>query len=130
MDYKSRIIIDLTRFGQTGTIIIGAPRFRQQIELTNEISRLMEIEQKKTGIKVSELQGGTWNVCQRLAYVQAAPFAPKFEKFMEYTDMMDEKEPGSAAALWDAIVEAVERIDNGETSPLEPSQAVGTPQSV
>lgn len=129
MDYKTRITIDLARFGQTGTIELGAPTFRQRIELSNEISRLMTIEQSKTGMKLDNLLGGTWNVVQRLIYVKRAPFQPNFDKFLEYTDRMDEENPGSADALWDAMCEAIERIDNGEQSPLEPSQGAVTAPS-
>lgn len=126
MDYKTRITIDLTRYGQEGTIELGAPTFRQRIELSNEISRLMTIEQNKSGIKMDNLEGGTWNVIQRMVYVKRAPFTPTFDGFLTYTDKMDEENPGSADMLWEEICSSIDRIDNGDASPLEPSQEVTT----
>ena len=126
MDYKTRITIDLTRYGQEGTIELGAPTFRQRIELSNEISRLMTIEQNKSGIKMDNLEGGTWNVIQRMVYVKRAPFTPTFDGFLAYTDKMDEENPGSADMLWEEICSSIDRIDNGDASPLEPSQEVTT----
>ena len=126
MDYKTRITIDLTRYGQEGIIELGAPTFRQRIELSNEISRLMTIEQNKSGIKMDNLEGGTWNVIQRMVYVKRAPFTPTFDGFLAYTDKMDEENPGSADMLWEEICSSIDRIDNGDASPLEPSQEVTT----
>lgn len=129
MDYKSRITIDLSEYGQEGTVEIGAPTFRRKIELSNEISRQMTIEQSRTGVKVDNLSGGRWSIMQRMAYVTRAPFRTTYEGFLEYTDMMDAQDPGSADRLWDAICEAVKRIDEGGASPLEPSQGAGTPST-
>lgn len=130
MDYKTRITIDMSRFGFEGVVELGAPTFRRRTELSNEISRYITIEQSKTGVKVDNLPTGTWNIAQRLVYVKRAPFKTDVESFLEYTDMMDENNPGSADELWDAIVEAVERIDKGEASPLEGSQAAEMPVSL
>ena len=130
MDYKTRITIDLSRFGQEGNIELGAPTFKKRIELANEISRLITIEQNKTGMKVDNLEGGTWNILQRLVYIKSAPFEPTFKGFLDYTDRMDECDLGSAERLWDEICAAIERIDNGGASPLEPSQEAETQISV
>lgn len=130
MDYKTRITIDLAKYGQSGVIELGAPTFRQRIELSNEISRLMTIEQNKTGIKMDNLEGGTWNVLQRMVYVKRAPFEATFDGFLAFTDRMDEENPGATDQLWDEICSAIDKIDNGEASPLEPSQDAETPSWV
>lgn len=130
MDYRTRITIDLTRYGQPGTVELGAPTFRRRTELSNEMSRRMGIEQGKSGLKIDSIPSGDLNILQRMAYVRSAPFSPTVEGFLEYTDLMDEQDPGSADALWDAICEAIERIDKGEESPLDSSQGLTTQASV
>lgn len=126
MDYKSTVYIDMSKYGLEGTIEVGAPTFRKRTELSNELSRQLTLEQTRTGMKVSEIPGGTWSVMQRLIYIRGAPFATDYNGFMAYMDTLDEQYPGVTDALWDDITAAVEKIDKGEVSPLEDSQGVET----
>lgn len=133
MDYKAVVYIDLSKYGQDGQIEIAAPTFRRRNEFSNELSRLIKVEQtrgKDVSARIDEIPAGDWNIMQRMLYVRNAPFSPTVEGFLDYTDRMDAMNPGSADALFDAIVEAVNRIDNGDVSPLEPSQEVTTVTSV
>ena len=129
MDYRSTVYIPMSKFGLEGTIEVGAPTFRKRTELSNELSRQLTMEQTRTGMKVSEIPGGTWSVMQRLIYIRKAPFATDYEGFMSYMDMLDNQYPGVSDMLWDDITNAVEKIDKGEVSPLEDSPVVETQPS-
>ena len=58
-----------------------------------------------------------------LSYVESAPFERTLDAFFDYTDMLDKKKRGNGAKLYNEMMEAVQKIDSGETSPSAGSPA-------
>lgn len=129
MDYMAMVSIDMAEFGQEGIVRVAAPTFRKRMEFTNDVSQRLNVEQRKQGIEVKNLPIGDWNILQRMLYIREAPFPTSLDGFLAYTDRMDSEHPGSADAFWEVLGEAIQSIDEGTSSPLEPSQGAGTQSS-
>lgn len=124
------IVIDLEDYGTDGEIVLSAPGIRRMRELKNEMSRPARVSKKGSEVSVSEVQQGDMEILGILVYVQSAPFERNVESFLEFCDKLAEIKRGNDNRLYDAMIDAVKRIDTGEAaSPLEGSPAAETASS-
>ncbi len=119
---KDSITIDMTQFGMEGETIVREPRFSRRRMAENAIGRMAKM--KNGTIDMSGVDVGDIQTVNALQYVDSAPFPLdlfKLDGFYAYCDRMDDNERGSAIRFWNALSEAVERIEGGDADPLDGS---------
>lgn len=123
MSMDEPIVIDLKQFGGDGFVEMMEPTLRARRERDNTIADLVFTTDKDGNI-VKRTNNNIDAVYIRvLSYVESAPFKKDLDSFFDYTDKLDRKKRGNGARLYDEMVKAVQRIDNGETSPSAGSPA-------
>ena len=117
MPMEEPIIIDLKPFGGEGYVEMMEPTLRARRERDNMIADLVFTTDKDGNI-IKKTSNNIDAVYVRvLSYVESAPFNKDLDSFFDYTDKLDKKKRGNGAKLYDAMTEAVAKIDGGETSP-------------
>ena len=111
------ILIDLKEFGGEGYIEMMEPTLRAQRERDNMIADLVFTTDKNGNIVKKTSNNIDAVYIRVLSYVESAPFAKTLDAFFDYTDVLDRKKRGSGSQLYKAMVDAVQKIENGEQSP-------------
>ena len=117
------IMIDLKEFGGEGYVEMMEPTLRAQFERDNKIADLVFTTDKDGNIVKRTNSSIDALLIRVLAYVESAPFGRTPDEFFDYTDMLDRKKRGSGARLYEAMAEAMKKIDSGEQSPSADSPA-------
>ena len=110
-------MIDLKEFGGEGYIEMMEPTLRAQRERDNMIADLVFTTDKNGNIVKKTSNNIDAVYIRVLSYVESAPFAKTLDAFFDYTDVLDRKKRGSGSQLYKAMVDAVQKIENGEQSP-------------
>lgn len=123
MSMDDPIVIDLKKYGGEGYIEMMEPTLRAQRERDNMIADMVFTTDSNGNI-VKRTSNNIDAVYVRvLSYVESAPFEKTLDAFFDYTDMLDRKKRGNGAKLYNEMMEAVQKIDSGETSPSAGSPA-------
>ena len=117
MSMDEPILIDLKEFGGEGYIEMMEPTLRAQRERDNMIADLVFTTDKNGNIVKKTSNNIDAVYIRVLSYVESAPFAKTLDAFFDYTDVLDRKKRGSGSQLYKAMVDAVQKIENGEQSP-------------
>ena len=123
MSMDEPIVIDLKEFGGEGYVEMMEPTLRAQRERDNMIADLVFTTDKNGNIIKRTSNNIDAVYIRVLSYVESAPFGKTLDEFFDYTDELDRKKRGAGARLYDAMVEAVQKIDKGEQSPSAGSPA-------
>jgi len=129
MAVRSEIQIDLSRFGQTGVVIMALPSLRKKAMTKNALGNCAKVEVVNGEKVVKETNVGDMEVIELLAFVAKAPFPMDLKSFYDYCDRMDAQNFGSASDMFDAMTEAKEKLISGDMSPFVDSQVQETPSS-
>lgn len=116
------ISIPLGEYGFDGAIDMGKPSFRKINDMKNAISNVTKLRTANGQAVIDRTNIGDIEIIGNLAYVRSAPFPLTLDGFLDFCDILDYKEIGSAQRLWDKICETVKTIDGGVTSPFADSQ--------
>ena len=111
------ILIDLKEFGGEGYIEMMEPTLRAQRERDNMIADLVFTTDKNGNIVKKTSNNIDAVYIRVLSYVESAPFKKDLDGFFDYTDILDRKQRGAGARLYKAMVDAVQKIENGGQSP-------------
>lgn len=120
MNTKQNITIDLEKYGGTGSIVIGEPYFTRKVMTKNKAASLMKVSRDGGHEIVQDANPADIEVLSMLQYVRKAPFETDLKSFYAYCDKLDDKEVGSASAMYAAIQDAVLEYtkEGDEDSPL------------
>lgn len=128
MVLQNPIIINLDKYGEEGYVAMGYPSLRK-IKLAEQTASSMMLSFDKNGkpsVDASKALEADLLV-KILVYIEEAPFRlMDADAFFEFTDAIDAKHRGAGQEFYDELVEAVKRINNGETSPSANSQEAET----
>ena len=115
--------IDLADYGMEGVIVMRKPNARKTNEFYNAMGRYMNFGHGQPTLKDNAPLGDI-QVATLMQYVYEAPFPTTVEGFLAFTDTMD---PDASSALWLAINEGMQEVDNG--GPLADSPSAETASS-
>ena len=129
MDVQQLTKIDLSEYGMDGEIILGPPTFRKTIEMKNALGNCTKTHLVDGKPVIDETRLGDVDIIMMMAYVRSAPFKADLRGFLNYCDVMDNKEPGSAQRLYDALSALTDAYRDGAKSPFVNSQEAATENS-
>lgn len=116
------INIPLGEFGFDGAVTMSKPTFRRVNDARNAISNVTKLRRDGNANVIERTNIGDIAIINVLAYVRTSPFPQTLEGFLNFCDILDEADVGSAQKLWEKMSDAVEKIEAGETSPFAGSQ--------
>lgn len=131
MVLQNSIIIQLDKYGVEGYVAVGYPSLRK-IKLAEQTASSLMLSFDKSGKPTVNAAKGLEAdlIVKVLVYIEEAPFAlMNADAFFDFTDELDAKCRGAGQALYDELVDAVKRINEGEVSPSPDSQAAETVSS-
>ena len=114
------LVLDMSKYGGQGQVVVGRPTFRRKREKENAAARALKFENSQ--LVATELAIGDIDTIAHLAYVKSAPFTTSLdslEPFYDYCDMLDAGRLGAAEEFWNDLTEAIDRIEEGATHPLD-----------
>lgn len=123
MSMDEPIVIDLKEFGGEGFVEMMEPTLSAQRRRDNLIADLVFTTDKNGNIVKRASNNIDAIYVRVLSYVESAPFKTDIDSFFAYTDGLDKKKRGNGAKLYNAMVDAVQKIDGGEQSPSADSPA-------
>lgn len=112
------ISIPLGEFGYDGAVTMSKPTFRRTNDARNAISNVTKLRREGNANVIEKTNIGDIAIINVLAYVRSSPFPPTLDGFLDFCDMLDNANIGSAQKLWDKMSDAVEHIEAGDTSPF------------
>ena len=121
-DIQQMTKIDLTEFGMSGEIILGNPTLRKTVEMKNALGNCTKTHIVDGKPVVDETSLGDVDIIIMMSYVRSAPFKADLKGFLNYCDVMDNKEMGSAQRLYDRLSALTEVYRAGAKSPFVSSQ--------
>ena len=116
MDVNPQCIIELGEYGTDGRIVMAPPTFRKRIQFQNDSRK--------------ELPSGDMAIRMILLYVKEAPFEPTQDGYLDFCDMLDERNLGAAKDLFTRMEAIAVSLEKGEMSPFAPSPSQETASSV
>jgi len=131
MVLQNSIIINLDKYGAEGYIAVGYPSLRK-MKLAEQAASSLMISFDKNGKPTVDSSKALEAdlIIKVLVYIEEAPFQlMNADAFFEFTDKMDANQRGSGQALYDELIEAVNKVNAGEVSPSPDSQAAETVSS-
>ena len=120
---EESILIDLREYGGEGFVEMMYPPYSRIRQTDNIVTGLM-LKVDKDGNVSRDMSGKADAILiKTLSYVESAPFDRTIDSFLAYTDELDRKKRRNGERLFKAMTAAVEKIDEGETSPSADSPA-------
>ena len=111
------ILIDLKKYGGEGFLEMMYPPYSRVAEMDNVIAGIV-IKVDDKGNVVRDMTGKADAILLKtLCYVESGPFERTKESFFKYTDKLDAVRRGNGERLYKEMLEAIAKIDNGDTSP-------------
>ena len=111
------ILIDLRKYGADGYVEMMYPPYSRIREQDNIIAGII-MKVDENGEIVKNLAGKADTILLKiLGYVESAPFGRTIESFLEFTDKIDKVKRGNGERLYAEMIDAVQKIDEGVTSP-------------
>lgn len=128
MVLQNSIIINLDKYGEEGYVAVGYPTLRKR-KLAEQAASGMMVHIDKNGVTSVDTSKALEAdlVLKVLVYIEEAPFdLMSAEAFFDFTDKMDANRRGAGQEFYDELVDAVGRVERGETSPSPGSQGAET----
>ena len=111
------VLIDLKKYGGEGFLEMMFPPLSRSAEMDNIIAGML-VKMDENGNVVRNPSGNAEAILLKvLCYVESGPFERTKESFYAYTDKLDSIRRGNGQGLYNEMLEAIKRIDEGETSP-------------
>ena len=125
MEYNTRVIIDLSKYGMEGSIVMGLPGFTTTKQFQSKLLKYVPRDEK--GFPIMEQADVIMSqMLDVLMYVKEAPFECDVDPFFKYMDKVDEASGGRANELFEEMSRIAEAARSGELSPLADSPAAET----
>jgi len=124
----SRIEIDLTEFGATGTVVMDQPGYGRKCKFMSKAQKYTA-KNPDGSPNMAESDQIMFAIIDVLMHVKEAPFKMDVDPYLNYLDRLDEKAYGTGEALYNRMREASNQLDRGDASPLPASQEAGTTDS-
>lgn len=119
------VTIDLAMYGDEGIIELTKPSFRKKQIMKNDVGRCMGAYVDEYGRgQVKDTPLGDIEIIKAMSYVKRAPFAATLKGFLDYCDILDERN-GSAESLFEEIQEKIKVLETAP-GPLESSVTAET----
>ncbi len=124
---RQKVIIDLSKYGGKGEVVMGEPSLRQQTAAGDAIGQHTTLgKDNKPVMKGMDLV--SIDIINTLSYVKSAPFKPELESFLNFTDELEDGN-GDSNGLYSEMSQTAKEIREGKHSPFVSSPAAGTSNS-
>mgnify|MGYP000949819341 CR=1 FL=1 len=127
VNIRQKVIIDLSKYGGNGEVVMGEPSLRQQTIAGDAIGQRTALDKNNKplmeGTKLVSIE-----IINTLSYVKSAPFKPDLDSFLKFTDELEEKD-GDSNGLYSEMRQTAKDIREGKHSPFVSSPAAETPNS-
>lgn len=130
MVMQDAIVITLDKYGENGCVSLVYPPLSTLKRIEAEVSMRM-VRFKKNGepeVNVDQALESDFAL-NIFPYIEDAPFEKNLDAFFRFTDALDAKCRGMGETFYNDLVQGIQRVKEGETSPSASSQAAETVSS-